>query len=76
MEWIAALRVLMLALALLPVALRAARRSSTAKGRMGGAMMAFGLAFWAVLDPPAREASEEIDRTKGRHPRENADSSE
>jgi hypothetical protein len=76
MEWIAALVVLGLTLALLPAALRATKRSSKAKGRLGGAVMAIGLAFWAVLDPPSKTATEEIEKNKGRRPQENADGSE
>ena len=76
MEWIAALLVVILAIAILPATLRAAKRSSKAKGRMGGAVMAIGLALWAVLDPPAKTASEEIEKNKGRRSEENADGSE
>ena len=76
MEWIVGLVVFALSLALLPSSLRAFKKSSKAKGRVGGAIMSIGLALLAVVDPPSKTATEEIEKNKGRRNQEDAEGSE
>jgi len=61
LEWLAALVVLALCLALLP---RMLRRTKTARRKGGGSgvWIGIGLAFAMVFDPKAAQATELIDR--------------
>lgn len=76
MEWLVALLILAAALLVLPVMVRRTGRSVRGKGGTGAVMMGIGLAFAAIFDPPARAATEEIDRNRESRRQEDAAGSE
>jgi len=51
MKWILSLAITILVMLLLPFAIIAARKSTKGKGRLGGAVLAIGLAFGGLFDP-------------------------
>jgi hypothetical protein len=63
LEWLAAIGVFVLLVALLPLVLRRTRPTRS-NGRGSGVMIGIGLIFAMVFDPKAAAASELIDRKK------------
>ena len=63
MEWLVAIVVFCLALALLPPLLRQIRKSAS-KGTAGGVMMGLGLAFMTIFDPAKAESVKELRQRK------------
>jgi hypothetical protein len=64
MKWILSLAIVILVMLLLPFAIVAAKRSATGKGRLGGAVLAIGLAFGGIFDPAKAAAVENIQKRK------------
>ena len=63
LEWLAAIAVFLLFLALLPVML-GRFKSRPRKGSASGAMIGLGLVFAMIFDPKAAAATELIDRKR------------
>ena len=64
MKWILSLAITILVMLLLPFAIIAARKSTKGKGRLGGAVLAIGLAFGGLFDPAKTAAVENIQKKK------------
>ena len=64
MKWILSLAITILVMLLLPFAIIAARKSAKGKGRLGGAVLAIGLAFGGLFDPAKTAAVENIQKKK------------
>ncbi len=74
-EWLVAIGVFLLCLALLPRVLRRTR-APRRKGGGGGVMVGIGLAFAMVFDPKASQAMEVIDQQNDLGDSENGESGE
>ena len=61
MEWIFFFAILAVAILAFPTVIRKAM-SSKAKGGVGGAVMAFGMAFTVLLDPAKKAAIENLEK--------------
>lgn len=64
MKLIVSLAIIIALMALLPVAIVAAKKSMRGKDRLGGAVLAIGLAFGGVFDPAKTAAMENIQKKK------------
>lgn len=64
MKLIVSLALSVLVMLLLPLAIVAAKKSVRGKGRLGGAVLAIGLAFGGIFDPAKTAAVENIQKRK------------